>query len=227
MGAAIPPAAVGQWPPSRPRLTGPRNGEQVWEAWGPNAKSACAPVTSSPVVAVNLSAAQFRDDSLLREIDHALRSSALDPRWLELEITESLFLERADGGTNRTLRGLAARGIRLALDDFGTGYSSLAALKELPVQKIKIDYSFVRDIDSDRHNEAVVHAIVSLGHALDKRVVAEGVERDMQLALLRRLGCDAAQGFLLARPQLAADIGPLLTGKVSCYAAANPAFRSA
>jgi diguanylate cyclase (GGDEF)-like protein/PAS domain S-box-containing protein len=180
-----------------------------------------------PVVAVNLSAAQFRDDSLLREIDDALRTSALDPRWLELEITESLFLERADSGTNRTLRGLTARGIRLALDDFGTGYSSLAALKELPVHKIKIDYSFVRDIDSDRHNEAVVHAIVSLGHALNKRVVAEGVERDMQLALLRRLGCDAAQGFLLARPQLAAEVGPLLAGRGAYQAAANPAWRSA
>ncbi len=158
-------------------------------------------------MAVNLSLAQLRPDGLLVEIDSALRASGLDPGWLELEITESLLLERAEGGTDRILDGLAARGIRLALDDFGTGYSSLAALKRLPVAKIKIDRSFVRAIGHDPEAEAVVRAIVSLGHALGKRVVGEGVENEGQLAFLRRLGCDTAQGFLLARPQMAAEIG--------------------
>jgi diguanylate cyclase (GGDEF)-like protein len=162
------------------------------------------------VMAVNLSPAQLRHDGMLSEVDGALRASGLDPRCLELEITESLLLERSEGATDHVLRGLAARGVRLAFDDFGTGYSSLASLKRLPVEKIKIDRSFVRDIGRDPEDEAVVRAMVSLGHALGKRVVAEGVENEAQLAFLRRLGCDAAQGFLLAGPAAAAEIGHLL-----------------
>jgi len=162
------------------------------------------------VMGVNLSPAQLRHDGLLHEIDGALRANSLDPRWLELEITESLFLERSEDTTDRALRGLASRGIRLALDDFGTGYSSLASLRRLPAAKIKIDRSFVRDIGCDPEDEAVVRAIVSLGHALGRRVVAEGVENQVQLAFLRLLGCDAAQGFLLARPQAPNELRPLL-----------------
>lgn len=162
------------------------------------------------VMMVNLSPAQLRHDGLLHEIDGALCASGLDPRWLELEITENLFMERFEGTTDRTLHGLAARGIRLALDDFGTGYSSLASLKLLPVTKIKIDRSFMRDIGRDPEDEAVVRAMVSLGHALGKRVVAEGVEHEVQLAFLHRVGCDAAQGFLFARPQAPNELRPLL-----------------
>ena len=119
-------------------------------------------------------------------------------------------MERSEGTIDRALLGLAARGIRLALDDFGTGYSSLASLRRLPVTKIKIDRSFVQEIGCDPEDEAVVQAMVSLGHALGKRVVAEGVEHDAQLAFLRRVGCDAAQGFLLARPQAPNELGLLL-----------------
>ncbi len=162
------------------------------------------------VMMVNLSPAQLRHDGLLLEIDGALRASGLDPRGLELEITENLFMERSEGTIDRALLGLAARGIRLALDDFGTGYSSLASLRRLPVTKIKIDRSFVREIGCDPEDEAVVQAMVSLGHALGKRVVAEGVEHEAQLAFLRRVGCDAAQGFLLARPQAPHELGRLL-----------------
>lgn len=162
------------------------------------------------VMGVNLSPAQLRHDGLLHEIDGALRASGLDPCWLELEITENLFLERSEGATDQALRGIAARGIGLALDDFGTGYSSLASLRRLPVARIKIDRSFVRDIGCDPEDEAVVRAMVSLGHALGKRVVAEGVENEVQLAFLRRLRCDTAQGFLLARPQTPNELGPLL-----------------
>jgi diguanylate cyclase (GGDEF)-like protein len=163
------------------------------------------------VVAVNLSPVQLRHDGVMHDIEGALRASGLDPRWLELEITESLLVERSEGATDRNLRGLASRSIRLALDDFGTGYSSLASLTRLPVATIKIDRSFVHDIGRDPENEAVVvRAIVSLGHVLGKRVVAEGVESEAQLAFLRQVGCDAAQGFLLGHPQVAAEVGHLL-----------------
>ena len=158
------------------------------------------------VVAVNLSPAQLRNDNLLQDIDSALRASGLDPRWLELEITETLFVERSERVTDRTLSGLASRGIRLALDDFGTGYSSLASLKRLPVAKIKIDRSFVSGIGRDPEDEALVRAIVSLGHVLGKRVVAEGIESEAQLAFLRQADCDAAQGFLLGHPLMAAEV---------------------
>ena len=162
------------------------------------------------VMGVNLSPAQLRHDGLLSDIDAALRASRLDPRCLELEITESLLLECSEATTDQALCGIAARGIRLALDDFGTGYSSLTSLKRLPVSKIKIDRSFVRDVARDPEDEAVVEAIVSLGHALGKRVVAEGVENEVQLTFLRRLGCDGAQGFRLARPAAAEETGLLL-----------------
>ena len=162
-------------------------------------------------VAVNLSAAQLRHGGFLQAIDDTLGRHRLDPARLELEITESLLLERTESTTDRTLRGLAARRIAMALDDFGVGYSSLAYLKRLPVQKIKIDRSFVRDIGTDPEDEALVRAIVTLGHTLGKIVVAEGVETEPQLAFLRRLECDAAQGFLLGRPQEAAAVTALLT----------------
>ena len=160
--------------------------------------------------AVNLSPVQVRHDGLLPAIDDLLGAHRLDGRWLEVELTESLLLERTEIAAGQTLEGLAARGIRVALDDFGTGYSSLAYLKRLPVQRIKIDRSFVRDIGTDPDDEAVVQAIVTMGHTLGKEVVAEGVETPAQLAFLRQLGCDAAQGFLLGRPTEAAQIMPLL-----------------
>ncbi len=162
------------------------------------------------IMAVNLSPAQLRHDGIVQEIDEVLHASGLDPCALELEITENLLLEDSNAVIDRTLRGLAARGIHLALDDFGAGCSSLASLRRLPVAKIKVDRSFVRDIGSDPESEALVQAIVSLGHALGKQVVAEGVETDAKLAFLRRQGCDGAQGFLVAQPDSGAAIQPFL-----------------
>jgi diguanylate cyclase (GGDEF)-like protein len=161
-------------------------------------------------IAVNVSPAQLRHPDALEAVNEALRVSGLDPGLLELEITEGVLMETFGQGVPNLLGELAAQGVRLAIDDFGTGYSSLAYLKRLPVQRIKIDRSFVRDIGSDPEDEAVVQAIVSLGHTLGKEVVAEGVESEAQLAFLRRLGCDAVQGFLLARPQAPAELRHLL-----------------
>jgi diguanylate cyclase (GGDEF)-like protein len=161
-------------------------------------------------VAVNVSPTQLRHPDGHAAVDEALRASELDPGLLELEITEGVLMETFEQEAESLLRRLAARGVRLAIDDFGTGYSSLAYLKRLPVHKIKVDRSFVRDIGSDPEDEAMVRAIIGLGHALGKQVMAEGVESEAQLAFLRELGCDEAQGFYIARPQAAADLEHLL-----------------
>ncbi|HEX6014223.1 MAG TPA: EAL domain-containing protein, partial [Geminicoccaceae bacterium] len=168
---------------------------KLWQACG-----------QARVVAVNLSPVQLRHPDMLAAIDHVLRRHELEPRWLELEITESLLVEAFDGVVDRNLRGLAARGVQLAIDDFGVGYSSLAYLKRLPAAKIKVDRSFIRDIGADPEDEALVRAIVSLGHSLGKRVVAEGIETEPQMEFLRGVSCDIGQGLLLARPQDAAAL---------------------
>jgi EAL domain-containing protein (putative c-di-GMP-specific phosphodiesterase class I) len=161
-------------------------------------------------VAVNISPVQLRHADGLALVDEALSVSGLDPVLLELEITEGVLMGTFEQEAEGVLRSLAARGVRLAIDDFGTGYSSLAYLKRLPVHRIKVDRSFVRDIGSDPEDETMVRAIIGLGHALGKQVVAEGVESEAQLAFLRELRCDTAQGFLLGRPQVGLEVGHLL-----------------
>ncbi len=163
-------------------------------------------------VGVNVSPAQLRHPDMLQTVDDALSSSGLRPMLLELEITEGLLVEATDG-VRGCLAGLAARGVQLAIDDFGTAYSSLAYLRRLPAQRIKIDRSFVRDIGSDAEDEAVVRAIVTLGHSLGKQVVAEGVETEAQMAFLREHGCDEAQGYLLAPPVAAEVLEGLLAAE--------------
>jgi diguanylate cyclase (GGDEF)-like protein len=164
-------------------------------------------------VAVNLSPAQLRHSQFLPTIGDALEEAGLEPARLELEITEGVLMENFEQKGDSFLRGLTADGVRLALDDFGIGYSSLAYLRHLPVRTIKIDRSFVRDLGQDPDALALVRAIVTLGHSLRKRVVAEGVENAIQLALLRELGCDEAQGFYIARPMDAEHLeGLLATG---------------
>jgi len=150
-------------------------------------------------VSVNLSAHQFRGGSLAQKVFAVLEETGMDPRGLELEITESVLLN--DGGAvARELAALRERGVQVSLDDFGTGYSSFAYLRRLPVDALKIDRSFVADIASDADAAALVAAIVSMGHALRLRVIAEGVETAEQRELLVRMGCDELQGFLFAKP---------------------------
>ena len=150
-------------------------------------------------VAVNLSARVFRDRTLPATLAGILRDTGLDARLLELEITESAVMQQTDT-TLETLSQLSAMGIQLAVDDFGTGYSSLAYLKRFPIDKLKIDQSFVRGIPGDGEDVAIAQAIISLARTLGLRVVAEGVETGAQLDFLVAHGCDDVQGNLFCPP---------------------------
>ena len=153
-------------------------------------------------LSVNLSARQLAEPELLATVRDTLLGAGIDPRHLELslEITEALMLHDPEMAAQR-LGELRALGVQFAIDDFGTGYSSLAYLRRFPVSVVKIDSPFVAGLGIDDHDEAIVSAIVRLAHTLGLRVVAEGVETQLQLAHLRAMGCDYAQGFLLGRPQ--------------------------
>ncbi|HKB83108.1 MAG TPA: EAL domain-containing protein, partial [Burkholderiales bacterium] len=158
--------------------------------------------TGLPIVkiAVNISARQFNEPKdFADDVTRLLNTVGLDPRYLELEMTESMLLKNVDENI-AVLRKLGKLGTSLAVDDFGTGYSSLAYLKQLPIDTLKIDRTFVRDIESDADDAAIIKAIIAMAHSLDLRVTAEGVETKGQLAALRKLRCDHYQGFLLARP---------------------------
>ena len=150
-------------------------------------------------IAVNLSARQFNDPHLPRMVARALKETGLPPRLLELEITESTAMQQTDV-TLRTLKRLKALGVSIAIDDFGTGYSSLSYLRRFPVDKVKIDRSFVSEVPGNRDQGAIVSAIVALAHALQIRVVAEGVETEAQREFLRSCGCDFIQGYLVGKP---------------------------
>jgi diguanylate cyclase (GGDEF)-like protein/PAS domain S-box-containing protein len=166
-------------------------------------RQACTDATLWPddtKVAVNLSPLQFRTGSLLQTVMSALERSGLAAHRLELEITETLLLERGER-VLATLHALRALGVRIAMDDFGTGYSSLSYLRSFPFDKIKIDRSFVRDLSSNTDSLAIVRAIVSLGSSLGITVTAEGVECEHDLDRLRAAGCNQAQGFLFSVPR--------------------------
>ena len=150
-------------------------------------------------LSVNLSAAQFRDQTLVDKIKCCLDDFTIDPAMLEIEITETALMHDAETATN-TLCELVGVGISVSIDDFGPGYSSLNYLKQFPVGKLKIDRSFVADIGISNEDSAIARAVIQLGHSLGLSVLAEGVETNAQLEVLRDLGCDEVQGFLMSRP---------------------------
>ena len=152
-------------------------------------------------VVVNLSGRQLRQGTLTDTVRAALDASGLEPRWLGLELTESMLVDRRYEGV-AALQALRAMGLRLSIDDFGTGYSSLSYLKHFPVDTLKIDRCFVRDLTTVPDDAAITSAIIAMAHALDLRVVAEGVESEEHLTFLRSHGCDEVQGHLLGRPVL-------------------------
>jgi EAL domain-containing protein (putative c-di-GMP-specific phosphodiesterase class I)/CheY-like chemotaxis protein len=163
-----------------------------------------------PPVALNLSARQFHQQNLVAVIRQALRLNQIEAKCLELEITESILMENVEKAVT-TLQELKSIGLKIALDDFGTGYSSLSYLKRFPIDNLKIDRAFVRDVTTEPDDAAICLAVIGLAHNLKLKVVAEGVETEAQMNYLRTHGCDEIQGFYFSRPLPAADFAQLLT----------------
>jgi EAL domain-containing protein (putative c-di-GMP-specific phosphodiesterase class I) len=160
-------------------------------------------------VAINISAAELRAKDFVAGVRATLLETGLDPRYLELELTET-FLMQDSKSTLGVLLALKAMGVQLALDDFGTGYSSLSYLRRFPIDTLKIDQSFVRDITTDAGDAGIVSAVISMGKSLNMRVVAEGVETQEQLAFLQEQRCPEGQGYHFSRPLVAREFTRLL-----------------
>jgi diguanylate cyclase (GGDEF)-like protein len=150
-------------------------------------------------MAVNLSARQFHQQNLVSTVREILDETGMPPENLELEITESAVIYDVETAIV-TMSELSALGVSISLDDFGTGYSSLSYLKRFPIDTIKIDKSFIGEVTTDRGSEVIANTIIAMAHSLELKVIAEGVETEDQLAMLKRRGCDQAQGYLFARP---------------------------
>jgi len=163
-----------------------------------------------PPISVNLSARQFEQKNLKDAVGQILGGTQVDPSLIEFEITESLLMNDPEGAA-RTLHDLKESGVQLSMDDFGTGYSSLGYLKRFPIDTLKIDRTFVRDISTDADDATLTRAIINLAQNLRLNVVAEGVETEAQLAFLCLNGCDEMQGYLFARPTTAEECGRMLS----------------
>ncbi len=162
-------------------------------------------------VSVNLSPRQFQQPNLVSMVARVLEETGLEPQFLELEITETNIIENVENA-RLVLENLQQMGVYLSMDDFGTGYSSLGYLKQFPFHTLKIDQSFIRDMRGEQQELAIITAVIALGRAFNLRVVAEGVETQQQLELLRNLQCDQMQGYLFSKPLPAKDVTKLLEG---------------
>jgi EAL domain-containing protein (putative c-di-GMP-specific phosphodiesterase class I) len=167
-------------------------------------------------ISVNVSAIQLADPGFPRQVAQAIDESGINPDRLWLEITESTLMRDADEAVV-VLETLRELGLHVEIDDFGTGYSSLSYLQRFPVESLKIDRSFVEDLDHRSDNAAIVRAIIGLGDSLGLPVIAEGVERRAQVARLRALGCQLAQGFLFGRPLPARALGAFPSDDLSSW----------
>jgi EAL domain-containing protein (putative c-di-GMP-specific phosphodiesterase class I) len=164
-------------------------------------------------VAVNLSARQFQQRDLTAMIEKILTESNYPPELLDIEITESTAMHNADVSL-AVMNRLRSMGVRISIDDFGTGYSSLSYLKRFPIDTVKIDQNFVRDLSDVSNDGAIITAVISMARALNLRVVAEGVETEAQLDFLRRENCEVVQGFLHSRPVSAAEFESSLRARI-------------
>jgi EAL domain-containing protein (putative c-di-GMP-specific phosphodiesterase class I) len=160
-------------------------------------------------IALNVSSRQFDQQNLIEIVKEALQDTLISPQCLELEITESIIMRNPEKAM-RTLTELKALGIEIAIDDFGTGYSSLSYLKQLPLDFLKIDQSFVKNLASDPRDQAIIRAIIAMAHSLNLKTIAEGVETEEQLSFLQKHGCDEIQGYLFSRPLPAEEIPGIL-----------------
>ncbi|WP_136419292.1 EAL domain-containing protein [Herbaspirillum sp. ST 5-3] len=160
-------------------------------------------------VAVNLSARQFKQQDIVKTVSRVLEETGCSPEWLELEITESVIMENPEAAADVLLK-LSKMGVHLSIDDFGTGYSSLSYLKRFPIDSLKIDKSFVRDITTDSDDAAIAKAVIALAHSLKMKVIAEGVETLEQLDFLRKQRCDQMQGYYLSRPVAVSHLEKLM-----------------
>jgi diguanylate cyclase (GGDEF)-like protein/PAS domain S-box-containing protein len=165
-------------------------------------------------MAVNVSAMEFRDENFLKNLFAVLSETGLDPRFLELELTESVLMKRVESSVS-ILQSLRERGVRVAIDDFGTGYSSLSYLQKFPVDTLKIDQSFVRQVTSAKDDTSIVTAVISMARSLKLRVVAEGVQTLEELTFLRANRCDEAQGYYFSRPVPSQQFARLLQCGIS------------
>jgi EAL domain-containing protein (putative c-di-GMP-specific phosphodiesterase class I) len=159
-------------------------------------------------MAVNLSVRQFLQDGLVESVAKVLRDTGLDGSYLELELTESMVMNNAEHFIIK-LHRLKALGVQLSIDDFGTGYSSLSYLKRFPLDRLKIDQSFIRDSATNPHDAAIVRSVIDMGHSLNFKVIAEGVENSEQLAFLRANHCDEFQGYYFSEPLAAGEFAAL------------------
>lgn len=166
------------------------------------------------MVAVNLSGIQFKRGDVEQTVLSALECTGYDPAWLELEITESTLIQNVNEMLD-TVKRLKRLGVRLSIDDFGTGYSSLSYLKRFDVDKLKVDQSFIRDLTHDANDAAIVQAVIQMGHSLNLRVIAEGVEDAQVLARLQELGCDEVQGYYFAKPMAPEEFARYVSEQLS------------
>jgi diguanylate cyclase (GGDEF)-like protein/PAS domain S-box-containing protein len=160
-------------------------------------------------MAVNVSSVEFRNDEFLKGISTILKETGLEPRFLELELTEGVLMQHAEFSVP-VLQKLKAMGVRLAIDDFGTGYSSLSYLRQFPIDTLKLDQSFIHEINDDTDDATIISAVINMGCRMKHRVIAEGVETAEQLAFLRAHGCDEGQGYYFGRPMPALETAKLL-----------------
>jgi diguanylate cyclase len=164
-------------------------------------------------VAVNISATEFRNDGYIADLKAILTDVRLEPRYLEIELTETVLMQHSHT-TASMLQALKAMGVRLALDDFGTGYSSLSYLRRFPLDALKIDRSFVQEIDGDSSEAPIIKAVIDMAKSIKLRVIAEGVETSEQFSFLRGRSCDEGQGYYFSPPVVAEQFSELLKSGV-------------
>ena len=217
-------ASLRDWPPSQSSNWDSGIAAMMRPGKAPRNVRLASPPREPLSISINVSVRQLQQKGLVEAVAATLESTGLAPERLELELTESLFARETEQAIG-ILHALRALGVRLSIDDFGTGYSSLGYLKHLPISRLKIDQSFVRNIQGDQGNAAIARTIITLGQSLGLEVLAEGVETKAERDWLQGAGCELAQGYVFSRPMDASAMTELIktfrfSGRTSLYVAA-------